>query len=442
VSNRLLNRARMTVSGAPGTGVATLSAALAGNLTLAQAGAVDGDVVSGFWDDGSALEFGSYLYNSAGPTLTRVTVQGSSSAGAAIALTSAAVFTACALVSDFTSLTGVRNRIINGDFRISQRNGSTATTPATTLARVYVFDRWWTYASQASKLTFQQGGTLGTFKKTAFFAHIVTAAAYAPASGELFTFNQSIESLNMHDFGWGTADAQPVTLSFRVRSSLTGTFSGAVRNSSAGRAYPFTFSVAAANTEQPVSITIPGDTGAFWPATPDNTEGLTLAFDLGAGATFRTAAGAWASGNYVGVTGANSVVANAGATFQITDVQFEVGSQANAFQRRLYTEELALCQRYFQALPANSMFGVVASPSQGEIVASLPVAMRVTPTMTIPAGTQTYGRPWIGTFTAASAAPDILSPYMAGIAFNGASGLTLGQPCVNAGFGVTLSAEL
>ena len=135
-----------------------------------------------------------------------------------------------------------------------------------------------------------------------------------------------------------------MTVSFWVRSSLTGTFGGALRNNDATRSYPFTYIISAANTWEYKTITIAGDTSGTW--LTDNGVGIRLVFGLGVGSTLSGTAGAWAAADYQSATGAVSVVGTLNATFYITGVQLEAGSVATPFERRPYGTELAHCQRY------------------------------------------------------------------------------------------------
>jgi hypothetical protein len=171
-------------------------------------------------------------------------------------------------------------------------------------------------------------------------------SAYTVGSTEQFKFFQVIEGYNMADLAWGTASAATVTLSFWVRSSVTGTFGGALLNGAANRSYPFTYTISSANTWTQASVTIAGDTTGTWAT--DNTQGVYVQFGFGVGATYSGTAGAWAGAYYASATGATSVVGTNGATFYITGVQLEKGSTATSFDYRPYGTELALCQRYFE----------------------------------------------------------------------------------------------
>jgi len=248
----------------------------------------------------------------------------------------------------------MRNRIINGAMVIDQRNAGASGT-----AQAYTVDRWGYYATQASKGTW--GQDLGAVASPAGFSDYLgfsSSSAYSVISSDSFIFNQSIEGFNISDFGWGAAGAQSVTLSFWVRSSLTGTHSGSLRNGTVTRSYVFSFTVSAANTWEYKTITIPGDTSGTWIV--NNGLGVALSFSLGNGSTYTTTAGAWTAGNFVAATGSVNVVGTNGATFYITGVQLEVGTVATPFEREIYSNTLAKCQRYYQTGQAK-LFGYTIS---------------------------------------------------------------------------------
>jgi len=238
-----------------------------------------------------------------------------------------------------------KNRIINGDMRIDQRNaGASYTAPA---GINYTIDRWAAGASQASKFTVQQNA--GAVTPPVGFTNylgVTSSSAYTVGTSELFTIQQAIEGFNVADLGWGTADAKTVTLSFWVRSSLTGTFGGVLNNGTNARSYPFTYTISVANTWEQKSVTIAGDTIGTWATT--NGSGILLRVGLGVGASVSGTAGSWSGSAYYGATGATSVVGTSGATFYITGVQLEKGSTATSFDYRPYGTELALCQRYYE----------------------------------------------------------------------------------------------
>jgi hypothetical protein len=274
-----------------------------------------------------------------------------------------------------------RNRIINGAMTINQRGAlNTAVTPAN---GNYTLDRFYAVLTQASKFTVTQVGPITAipFANTML---ITSTSAYSVVSGDTFNIAQRIEGFNTYDLQWGTANAQAVTLSFRVFSSLAGTFGGAFQNSAANRSYPFTYSIPVANTWTTISVTIAGDTTGTWVGAT-NGVGLIVYFGLGVGSTYSGTAGAWAGANYTSATGATSVVGTDGATFYITGVQLEKGSTATSFDYRPYGTELALCQRYFQKGFANIQGSIFGNGTFPTMAASCKVTMRAAPTVTLSA---------------------------------------------------------
>ena len=191
---------------------------------------------------------------------------------------------------------------------------------------------------------------------------------------------QNIEGFNVADLGWGSASARTVTVSFWVRSSLTGLFGGSFVNSAFNRSYPFSYTISAANTWEYKTIVVAGDTSGTW--VTDNGVGIRVIFSLGAGSSYSGTAGAW-SGSYLpSATGATSVVGTNGATFYITGVQLEAGTVATPFERRSYGQELALCQRYFQ--PIGTGFSGRCSSSSGvEFSVGYRVPMRANATVSL-----------------------------------------------------------
>jgi hypothetical protein len=264
--------------------------------------------------------------------------------------------------------------------RIDQRNAGASVTPTN---GQYLVDRWFAGLTQASKYSVQQNA--GSITPPAGFTNylgVTSLSAYSIAAGDIFFIDQRIEGLNVADLGWGTANAATVNLSFVVRSSLTGTFGGALGNSAGTRSYPFTFTISAANTFEIKTVTIPGDTSGTWLTT--NGIGINVYFGLGVGSTYSGTAGAWAGSNFSSATGATSVVGTNGATFYITGVQLEAGSVATPFERRDYGRELMMCQRYYYRLKSEatgtrmgSLF--CDSTTVATALVSFPTSMRTRP---------------------------------------------------------------
>jgi hypothetical protein len=266
----------------------------------------------------------------------------------------------------------MKNRLINSDMRVDQRNAGAS---VTAVDNGYTVDRWKTFSGVASSFSVQ---TQTSVIPVGFSNALkVTSLANSTVTTQAEAINQAIEGFNVADLNWGTANAKTVTLSFQVYSSLTGTFSGSLFNSAWNRSYPYTYTISSANTWTQISVTVAGDTTGTWLTT--NGSGLVVNFDLGSGSNWKTTAGSWAGGAYSGATGSVSVVGTNGATFYITGVQLEVGSSATGFEYRQYGQELALCQRYYMNQPESLFFTGITSGRMGTNLA-FPVQMRTTPT--------------------------------------------------------------
>jgi hypothetical protein len=231
------------------------------------------------------------------------------------------------------------NRIINGAMTIDQRNAGAAVTANAS----YPVDRW--SISNTANGTFSAQQVSDTPVGFSSSLKITITAAQTANTGNLAPV-QVIEGNNIADLGWGAAVAKTVTLSFWVRSSLTGTFGGSLRNSGSSRSYPFTYTISVADTWEYKTITIAGDTSGTWLTT--NGIGISVRFSLYAVASSLQAAGAWYNGNATGATGQTQLASTNGATFYITGVQLEAGSTASSFAHENYGDTLQKCQRYYQ----------------------------------------------------------------------------------------------
>ena len=279
----------------------------------------------------------------------------------------------------------MRNRIINGAMTISQRNGTTAVVCAD-VASTYGVDRFSVYKANASAtVTIGQSSTAPNgFVNSTIFS--VTTGSAPTASNEC-QFRHTIEGFNIADFGFGTANPQPVTLSFWVRSSLTGTFAVAFQNTGSGLSYVTTYTISAANTWEQKSVTFTGPTTGTW--LTNNGSGIVCIWDLGGGSDFNATPNTWTAGNVYTTSGTTKVIGTTGATFFITGVQLEEGTVASPFEYRLYGTELALCQRYAYILNQSTMgggyrrfgSGVATAANNARLVVPLSVPMRATPSL-------------------------------------------------------------
>jgi len=247
---------------------------------------------------------------------------------------------------------GFRNRIINGAMMIDQRNAGASVTPAD---GAYTLDRWYADNPSAKFSVQQNAGSVTPPVGFRNYLGVTSLSSYSITATDIYTITQRIEGFNTADFNFGTANASTITFSFWVRSSLTGTFGGSLRNSGNTRNYPFSYTISASNTWEYKTITIAGDTTGTW--LTNNGVGLGVSFGLGVGSTYSGTAGAWTgTSNIFSATGAVSVVGTNGATFYITGVQLEVGSVATPFERIDYGSQLIQCQRYFQIVYNGTIF--------------------------------------------------------------------------------------
>ena len=316
----------------------------------------------------------------------------------------------------------LKNRLINGAMVINQRG--TVNTPVTPTARGYfASDRWLVSVTTASKFSIQQSSDAPTGFTNSLL--VTSLSAYTPTSTDEIAVQYRIEGYNVADLGFGSASAKTVTISFLVKSSVTGTYGASLSNGAFNRWYPFSYSIPVANTWTQISVTIVGDTTGTW--TTDNTTGFQIEFGLGVGSTLQGAAGAWTSSVYVVPTGSRNIVSTNGGTIQWTGVQLEVGSSATGFEYRQIQQELALCQRYLPVVQVAdySGTGMCFGASNARCTVQFPVPARVAPTGFTTTGaismTQSNGG-GTGSIVWANA-----STLMASISATGLSGLTAGN---------------
>ena len=280
------------------------------------------------------------------------------------------------------------NKIINGDMRVDQRDATI--TPTT--SDDFCVDRWSGREETDGAISMEQStdapaGFVNSLKVT------VTTADASIASGQFTRIAQPIEGYNIADLNWGTADAQSVTLSFWIKSSVTGNFYGGIRNSAGNRAYVFSYSVSSASTWEKKTITIAGDTTGTW--LTDNNKGIWLLYSIGTGSDYQGTAGAWQAANVWSASGDNGVMGTLNATWQLTGVQLEAGGSASNFEYLQFGQQLELCQRYFcksynieDAVGSNTWVGTAnirnydtTARSSHPIMEQFPVFMRATPVL-------------------------------------------------------------
>lgn len=273
-----------------------------------------------------------------------------------------------------------RNKIINGDMRVTQRG-----TGAVTADSTFAVDRWAVYNTTSATFSAQQSSVAPAGFSNSYLFTVGTGASATAA--QYAQIQHKIEGLNIYDLAFGTASAKTITLSFWVRSSVTGTFCVGLRNWLPDRSYVTTYSILSANTWEKKTITIAGDTGGIWHT--DNRAALRVTYDFGSGGDIQTSTlNAWQTGNYYSTSSRANLIGTSSATFYLTGVQLETGSAATPFEMLQYEKQLELCQRYFARLSSLSgnYVGFGTGCSTGTNIALVyvkyPQQMRGTPTMT------------------------------------------------------------
>ena len=374
-----------------GTGTVTLGGAVSQCQAFSNIpNIVTGDFVRYELLDGNGTDWerglGTFISGSPN-TFARTYVAESTNSGNAINLSTNThkIINISAISHAINPTQGFKNRI-NGDMRIDKRNNGASGTAI----NAYTLDRWQYTATQASKGTW--GQNLNAITPPSGFKYYLgfqSSSSYSLLAGDYFEFRQPIEAANIQDFAFGKSNAQPITLSFLVRSSLTGTFGGSIGDYAGTRFFPFSYSIDSANVWKLIKITIPGDTSGSW-VLEGTGGGCYVQLGLGAGSNYSVAAGSWSGTTSVSCTGATSVVGTNGATWYVTGVHLELGSEYTSFEQRPYGVELDLCYRYFYNYMAASTGDFISSNggvySSSYIVHSftvnMPVTMRSAPGIT------------------------------------------------------------
>ena len=300
---------------------------------------------------------------------------------------------------------GRKNIVINGNMTIDQRYGGSAhTIPG---ANTYVLDRWAGWSNQASKFSVQRVADAPTEEGLKYSSKCTSLSAFSAANGDWFGYNHRIEANNISQGLLGTANAKTFTLSFWVKSSLTGSWYGAIRTkgSSPDRSYPFDYTINNANTWEKKTLTFTGAVDGTWGS--GTAEGICLWWDLGTGSTYQGDGYVWHSDNKTGIKASPFIAVN-GATWYITGVQLELGTVATPFEHRSYGEELALCQRYYWQINDNKyrrIGGYKRHDSNVHYEIQCPVPMRQAPSPTLSDGGLFTN--FQGTFTASQSNPVI-----------------------------------
>ena len=286
------------------------------------------------------------------------------------------------VLPDVNNYPPFRNLIINGDMSIDQRNGGASQTIAS--ANTYYIDRFLAREVTDGALTIDQDTTAPDGFTHSMKITTTTADASLSSTQRAYVV-QKIEGYNISKLAFGTSSAKTITISFYVRSSLTGTFSGSILNEGENRSYVFEYTINSADTWERKTITIAGDTSGTWDT--DNTVGMLIYFSMGMGSTYSGSAGAWSGNQLFASTGSTNLVSTLNATWFMTGLQIEQGDSATPFEHIPFDVNLQRCQRYLQKFTcSDSSFncfgtGIKTTSSAAEIPVPLKTTMRAKPSV-------------------------------------------------------------
>jgi hypothetical protein len=278
-----------------------------------------------------------------------------------------------------------RNLIINGAMQVAQRGtsvtglSSSAFATADRFSNVIITQGTWTSTVE------NDAPTGSGFRKS--IKLLCTTAAASPAASSQLRITQSIEGQNLQSIKKGTTDAQQLTISFWVKSNVTGTYVCNLSDIDNTRQVGAQYTIAATNTWEKKTIVFPADTtGAF---DNDNAESLQVRWWLGAGTdrTSGTLRTTWTSTTVADVAvGQTNLAAATNNYWQVTGVQLEVGAVATPFEFKPFAQDLQECQRYYQQLSYWTGFGEGTTA----IAAALPLikSMRTGPAIFKIAGSE------------------------------------------------------
>jgi hypothetical protein len=336
------------------------------------------------------------------------------------------------------------NLLINGAMDIDQANEAASVSVATTTSP-YITDQWQVpFTGAATGLTAQQvadapAGFLNSLKVT-----IGTGSATLNA-GDSLQILQSIEGISCAGLNFGGANAAALSVSFWVKSNITGTFGYTLRNSAKNRSYVGTFTISAANTWQQVTAAnIGGDTSGTW-LTAQGVVGLSLAVTLMSGSTGQGTAGSWQAANVLTTSSQTNLAATSTNNFQITGAKVEQSATVTAFDRRPFADELIRCLRHYEksydsgvAIGTNTqagMFGVflplsIANGNTIDFYNPYLVHKAKTPTITLYAIGGTSGSISLGGVTKTAAAIGVGRKSFSGLQNNSGGTWTAGSSFV------------
>jgi len=275
---------------------------------------------------------------------------------------------------------GNKNLIINGSMQVAQRGTSSTGSSYKTVDRFFyssanLDDHAFTQTQQAVT---DLAGFTNSWRIT------TTTAESAIAADELVYVAQKIEAQNLQKLAYGTSSAKRVTLSFYVKSSVTGTFSTNLYQTDDSRIVNSEYTISSANTWERKEITYPADqTGVI---DNNNGTGLYVSWNLALGSNWKgNAATAWevySTNNWSGAgTYTDAVITTINSTWEITGVQLEIGDVATPFEHEDIGTTLAKCERYTAILGGLVLPKMRESDRMRAATYKFPTTMRAAPTV-------------------------------------------------------------
>ena len=280
-----------------------------------------------------------------------------------------------------------RNLLINGSMAVAQRGTSHTT------ASAYTLDRWTISETTDGAVTITQDSSVPTGSGLANSYKLdVTTADTSLSSAQRVFPHQIIEAQNCQVLQYGTSEAKPITLSFYVKSNVTGTYTVLFYNSDASKHQSATYTIDSANTWEQKKITIQGDTASGF--NDDNGAGLEISWWLAAGSSYTS--GTLGTGLWQSETAANKVsssnvniMSSTDNEWFLTGCQVEVGQNPTSFEHEPFDTTLEKCFRYFQKVPsgvgATYIYDDIVMHYSSNVYGSMQLMkkMRGTPTVTI-----------------------------------------------------------
>jgi len=279
--------------------------------------------------------------------------------------------------ANITNPRSFRNLIINGACLVNQHSNASAVTSGYPIDRVHIEGFTGGGTGTGQQVSDGPSGFIKSLKVT------VTGTDTSLAASDYYTLRHIIEGQNVAFLGFGASGGTSVTLSFWVKSSVTGTFCASLGNGSNNRTMPKEYSISSANTWEKKSLTFPADTTGTWGT--DEGRGFSVRWCMGVGSARTGTADTYNASEAHGTSNQTNLFATNGATFQITGLQLEAGSIATDFEHKKYADELQHCKRYYQSLGSGSNVVIRnAIKNNGDRIMGplLPVSMRATPTCT------------------------------------------------------------